>query len=62
MIEGILDIIYGLIASAVFVGIGFLYGRYKERKKNQSNPLENYRFYPFSLSLDDKKTNRQHRI
>ncbi len=54
MIEGILDIIYGLIASAVFMGIGFLYGRYKERKKNQGNPLENYRFYPFSL--DDKKT------
>ncbi|NND51371.1 MAG: hypothetical protein HKN54_03135 [Flavobacteriaceae bacterium] len=53
MIEGILNIIYGLIASAVFVGIGFLYGRYKERKKNRGKPLETYRFYPFSL--DDKK-------
>ena len=53
MIEGILNIIYGLIASAVFVGIGFLYGRYKERKKNQGRNLENYNFYPFSL--DDKK-------
>ena len=53
MIEGILNIIYGLIASAVFVGIGFLYGRYKERKKNQGSPLENYPFYPFSL--DDHK-------
>ena len=53
MIEGILNIIYGLIASAVFVSIGFLYGRYKERKKNQGSPLENYPFYPFSL--DDKK-------
>ncbi len=53
MIEGILNIIYGLIASAVFVGIGFLYGRYKERKKNQGSPLENYPFYPFSL--DAKK-------
>ncbi len=53
MIEGILNIIYGLIASIVFVGIGFLYGRYKERKKNLGIPLENYPFYPFSL--DDKK-------
>ncbi|WP_027137294.1 PAS domain-containing protein [Gaetbulibacter saemankumensis] len=53
MIEGLLNIIYGLIASAVFVGIGFLYGRYKERKKNQGSPLENYPFYPFSL--DAKK-------
>lgn len=49
MIEGMLNIIYGLIASAVFVSIGFLWGRYKERKKNQGSPLENYPFYPFSL-------------
>lgn len=53
MIEGILNIIYGLIASAVFVGIGFLYGRYKEQKKNRGNPLENYPFYPFTV--DAKK-------
>jgi len=50
--EGILNIIYGLIASAVFVGIGYLYGRYKERTK-KGRPLEDYPFYPFSL--DDKK-------
>ena len=49
MIEGILNIFYGLIASAVFVGIGFLYGRYKERKAHKGSPLENYSFYPFSL-------------
>lgn len=53
MIEGILNIIYGLIASLLFVGLGFLYGRYRERKKNQGSPLENYSFYPFSL--DDSK-------
>jgi len=53
MIEGILNIIYGLIASAVFVGAGFLYGRYKERKKQKGTPLEDYSFYPFSLN--DKK-------
>lgn len=53
MIVGILNIIYGLIASSVFVGIGFLYGRYKERKRNQGSPLENYSFYPFTL--DEKK-------
>lgn len=52
MLEGILNIIYGLVASALFVGIGFLYGRYKERKK-KGRSLENYPFYPFTL--DDKK-------
>jgi len=50
MIEGILNIAYGLIASAVFLGIGFLYGRYKERKKQKGRPLEDYSFYPFSLN------------
>ena len=53
MIEGILNIIYGIIASALFVGIGFIYGRYRERRKNKGKPLEDYPFYPFSL--DDKK-------
>ena len=53
MIDGFLDAIYGLIVSAVFVGIGFLYGRYKERKKQTGTPLEDYSFYPFSLN-DDK--------
>ena len=53
MIEGLLNIIYGLIASAVFVGIGFIYGRYKERKEHQGKRLEDYPFYPFSL--DEKK-------
>jgi predicted transcriptional regulator YheO len=51
MLEGLLNITYGLIASVVFVGLGFLYGRYKERKKNQGNPLENYPFYPFSVDI-----------
>jgi predicted transcriptional regulator YheO len=53
MVEGILNIIYGIIASGLFVAIGFIYGQYRERKKNQGRPLENYPFYPFSL--DDKK-------
>ena len=49
MIEGILNIVYGLIASGIFLGIGFLYGRYKERKKNHGIPLESYPFYPFTI-------------
>jgi len=49
MLEGILNIIYGLIASAIFVSVGYLYGRYRERKKTQGKPLEDYSFYPFSL-------------
>lgn len=53
MLEGILNVLYGLIASALFVLIGYLYGRYRERKKSKGKSLESYSFYPFSL--DDKK-------
>ncbi len=49
MVEGILNIIYGLVASAIFVGVGFIYGRYREKKKSQGSPLENYKSYPFTL-------------
>jgi len=38
MIEGILIIVYGLIASVVFVGIGYLNGVYKERKRSGGLP------------------------
>jgi len=53
MVEGILNITFSLIASVIFLGIGFLYGKYIERKKLKGNPLEDYPFYPFTL--DDKK-------
>lgn len=49
MIEGVLNVLYGVIASAIFVGIGFIYGRYRERRKNKGSSLENYPFYPFTL-------------
>ncbi|MCF1193026.1 PAS domain-containing protein [Mangrovimonas sp. AS39] len=52
MLEGFLNIVYGLIASLLLMSVGFLYGRYKERKRQKGSPLENYPFYPFSL--DDK--------
>lgn len=35
MIEGLLNIIYGLVASLIFLGIGFIYGRYKDRLMNE---------------------------
>ena len=53
MIEGLLNILYGIIASMLLMAIGFVYGRYKERKVKRGRPLEDYGFYPFSL--DDKK-------
>ena len=53
MLEGLLDIGISLVASAIGLGIGFLYGKYIERKKQRGTPLEDYPFYPFSL--DDKK-------
>jgi len=49
MIEGLFDIIISLIASLVFVGIGYAYGRFKERKEKKGSSLENLHYYPFTL-------------
>jgi predicted transcriptional regulator YheO len=49
MIEGILNILYGIVASALFVGVGYLYGRYKERREKEGRALEDYPFYPFTM-------------
>lgn len=54
MINGVLDIIISLIASAIFLLFGFFYGRYRERKQQKGKPLEDYDFYPFGFDENDR--------
>ncbi|HEY3661808.1 MAG TPA: PAS domain-containing protein [Chthoniobacterales bacterium] len=46
------NVIASIIASAIFVAIGFLWGKYKERKRF-GKKLEDYDFYPYAINRDN---------
>ena len=46
------NVIASIIASAVLLGTGFLWGKYKERKRF-GKKLEEYDFYPFAINRDN---------
>src|SRR5213595_3014655 len=46
------NIIASIIASLVLLAAGFLWGKYKERRKYGRN-LEEYDFYPFAINRDN---------
>ena len=45
-----INVIASIIASAILLGAGFLWGKYKERHKF-GRKLEDYDFYPLVFSL-----------
>jgi predicted transcriptional regulator YheO len=47
------ELLVNILASAVLLGFGYLYGQYRERRLNRGKVLEEYDFYPFDL--DEKK-------
>src|SRR6266481_537576 len=47
-----INIIASVIASLILLGAGFLWGKYKERRKFGRN-LEDYDFYPFDIDRDN---------
>src|SRR4030088_313512 len=47
-----INIIASVIASLILLGAGFLWGKYKERRKFGRN-LEEYDFYPFDIDRDN---------
>jgi predicted transcriptional regulator YheO len=47
-----LNVIASIIASVVLLGAGFIWGKYKERRKFGRN-LEEYDFYPFTINRDN---------
>src|SRR5437870_2406962 len=57
MIKGLsgdvtINVIASIIASLVLLAAGFLWGKYKERRKYGRN-LEDYDFYPFTINREN---------
>lgn len=46
------NVVASIIASAILLAAGFLWGKYKERRKFGRN-LEEYDFYPFTVNRDN---------
>ena len=46
------NVIASVIASAILLGAGYLWGKYKERRKFGRN-LEEYDFYPYTINRDN---------
>jgi predicted transcriptional regulator YheO len=46
------NVIASIIASAILLGLGFLFGKYKERQ-HFGKRLEEYDFYPYAISRDN---------
>src|SRR5438132_13156787 len=47
-----INVIASVIASGIFLAVGFLWGKYKERRKFGRN-LEEYDFYPYTINRDN---------
>lgn len=47
-----LNVIASVIASAILLGLGFLWGKYKERRRF-GRRLEEYDFYPYTVNRDN---------
>lgn len=47
-----INVVASIIASAVLIAAGFVWGKYKERRKFGRN-LEEYDFYPFTVNRDN---------
>src|SRR5690349_21479375 len=47
-----INVIASIIASALFLAIGYLWGKYKERHKF-GRKLEDYDFYPYTINRDN---------
>jgi predicted transcriptional regulator YheO len=47
-----INVIASVIASAIFLAVGFAWGKYKEQRRFGRN-LEEYDFYPFTINRDN---------
>jgi predicted transcriptional regulator YheO len=47
-----INVIASIIASAILLAVGFLWGKYKERRRYGRN-LEEYDFYPYTINRDN---------
>jgi predicted transcriptional regulator YheO len=47
------NVIASIIASLFFLGAGFVWGKYKERRRKFGRNLEEYDFYPFTITREN---------
>src|SRR5881398_1916011 len=48
-----INVIASIIASLVFLAAGFVWGKYKERRRKFGRNLEEYDFYPFTVTREN---------
>ncbi len=48
-----INVIASIIVSALFLALGFAWGKYKERKRKFGRNLEEYDFYPFTVTREN---------
>jgi len=48
-----INVIASIIASLVFLAAGFFWGKYKERRRKFGRNLDEYDFYPFTVSREN---------
>ena len=48
------NLIASILASLILLAVGFLWGKYKERRKFGRN-LEEYDFYPYTINRDNPR-------
>ena len=48
-----INVIASIIVSLLFLAAGFLWGKYKERRRKFGRNLEEYDFYPFTVSREN---------
>ena len=48
-----INVIASIIASIVFLAAGFIWGKYKERRRKFGRKLEEYDFYPFTVTREN---------
>ncbi|HYR23727.1 MAG TPA: PAS domain-containing protein [Chthoniobacterales bacterium] len=48
-----INVVASIIASLVFLAAGFVWGKYKERRRKFGRNLEEYDFYPFTVSREN---------
>jgi len=48
-----INVVASIIVSLLFLTAGFLWGKYKERRREFGRNLEEYDFYPFTISREN---------
>lgn len=48
-----INVIASIIVSVLFLAVGFFWGKYKERRRKFGRTLEEYDFYPFTVSREN---------